>query len=155
MEVMLIAIAALVVLAFASYRFGADSRPGFRSTEHNLAISGMSWDTTPAAPRQDAATDIRIVMLPTTYSTLAAIDAARGNAGLPFAADADAPYLELRARALADEYWSETVWLTGRVSAARFAAVVDALERERQRLPGKVRVITPVDTSPHPYPAVS
>jgi hypothetical protein len=42
----------------------------------------------------------------------------------------DALALELRARALAEAYWSEHVWLTGRLSDAAFRAVYEALLAE-------------------------
>jgi hypothetical protein len=91
--------------------------------------------------------DVTILLLPSAFPTLCAIDAVREGTK-PFATDADAPYLELRARALADEYWSETTWLTGHVSAARFAAVVDRLERERSALRQPVRLVTAADSAP-------
>ena len=39
----------------------------------------------------------------------------------------DAPALEMRARALAERYWSEHVWLTGQLSDAAFRAVYEEL----------------------------
>ncbi len=91
--------------------------------------------------------DVTLVLLPTSFPTLSAIDAARDGA-TPFVTDADAAYLEARAQTLTADYWSETTWLTGRVSAARFAAVVDRLERERAALRLRVRLVTLADTVP-------
>ena len=65
------------------------------------------------------------------YPTLAFIDRALGDAGPRFADLAIAPVLERRARDLAEEYWSDTVWLTGAVSEAAFDSVWHALELER------------------------
>ena len=43
----------------------------------------------------------------------------------------DAGALERRARALAEAYWSEHVWLTGQLSDAEFRAVYEALMADR------------------------
>ncbi len=50
-----------------------------------------------------------------------------GPEGSRLADRPDADRLELRARALAETYWSEHVWLTGQVSEAAFRAVYDGL----------------------------
>ncbi len=54
------------------------------------------------------------------YPILALINQALGTAGPGFATDDNAASLESYARALADEYWSETVWLTGRITDTAF-----------------------------------
>jgi hypothetical protein len=38
------AIAALILLAVTSLRFGVDSRESFRSAEHDLARRGLVWE---------------------------------------------------------------------------------------------------------------
>ena len=38
------ALAALILLAVTSLRFGVDSRDGFRSAEHEMARRGFVWD---------------------------------------------------------------------------------------------------------------
>lgn len=65
------------------------------------------------------------------YPTLELIDRALSSYRRGFADSPDAARLELRARQLVDEYWSETVWLTGRIPEAAFRAVCSTLERER------------------------
>lgn len=72
------------------------------------------------------------------YPTLALIDQARGPEHPAFADDPAATSLEERARKLADEDWSEFVWLTGLISGAAFDAVVAALHRDRQARTGAV-----------------
>jgi hypothetical protein len=62
---------------------------------------------------------------------LATIDCALGPDHEPFAASPCTAALEQQARTLADQQWSEMVWLTGMVDQARFIAVCDALERHR------------------------
>jgi len=62
------------------------------------------------------------------YPTLNLIDSLRPNhSRLIDAPGADS--LERTARKLVAEHWSDNVWLTGRVSAASFTAVVERLER--------------------------
>ena len=62
------------------------------------------------------------------FPTLALIDRARGDGERRFADQPNAAYLEHLARAVADAYWSESVWLTGIVPAAGFQAVCIALD---------------------------
>lgn len=65
---------------------------------------------------------------PSPFPTLDAIDFSR-KPGLPsFAAHASAPQLELLARKLVDDHWSEMVWLTGLIDQNRFDAVCHQLE---------------------------
>lgn len=64
------------------------------------------------------------------HPTLAMLDRTRGEIERRFAEQPNAPHLERVARALADEYWSETAWLTGVVPDAAFRTVCAALERE-------------------------
>ena len=81
------------------------------------------------------------------YPTLALIDRARGAAHPCLAEHPHAAQLEQRARHLADEYWSETVWLTGRVPAAAFDAVCTRLEQEQVIEPEAVTlIVAPVMT---------
>ena len=61
------------------------------------------------------------------FPTLAFIERAIGGAGPALTRSPLAPALESRARALAREYWGETVWTTGRVSATAFRRVLGEL----------------------------
>lgn len=118
-------------IALLALRYGANSRPSFRSSEHTLALHGMTWDNLPTASHEPKP---RLVSVggSSTYPTLAMIDQAREPEAAPFATDLHAAQLEDRARQLVDEYWSDTAWLTGLVPAAAFRAVCSILERERQ-----------------------
>ena len=62
------------------------------------------------------------------YPLLTLIDRARGDGTAAFASHPDAWRLERRARALVEEYWSDTFWITGIVSAGAFRRVCDELE---------------------------
>jgi hypothetical protein len=42
--ILFVAIAALILLAVTSLRFGVDSRESFRSAEHELARRGLVWE---------------------------------------------------------------------------------------------------------------
>lgn len=66
------------------------------------------------------------------YPTLEMIDRALSTYHRGFANSPDAARLEHRARQLVDEYWSETVWLTGRIPEAAVRAVCSTLEQERR-----------------------
>jgi hypothetical protein len=85
---------------------------------------------------------------PAVYPTLAMIDTARGPEALPFASDLHAGELETRARALADEYWSEGVWLTGLIAPSQLLAVTDRLEQFRAELRSRVRVFVAAGDAP-------
>jgi hypothetical protein len=125
----IIALAALVILAVLALRFGADSRPALESHEHTLARFGVTWD----GVRLPAEPTVRILTVPASgepYPTLRAIDAARDDVS-PLAADPNAAELELRARELTTEYWSEHVWMTGLVPHRAFERVAAALEQAR------------------------
>jgi len=58
---------------------------------------------------------------------LALIDQALGADRPGFATSMHAASLESYARELADEYWSEHVWLTGRITSAAFRCVSEPL----------------------------
>jgi hypothetical protein len=118
-------------IALLALRYGANSRPSFRSSEHILALHGMTWDNQPTASHEPK---MRLVSIGGSgaYSTLAMIDRMREPEAAPFATDLHAARLEDRALQLVDEYWSDTAWLTGLVPAAAFQAVCSILERERQ-----------------------
>ena len=64
------------------------------------------------------------------YPTLALLDGPRSPERPRFSEHPQAAQLEQRARLLADAYWSESVWLTGRIPAAAFQAVCSVLEQE-------------------------
>jgi hypothetical protein len=84
-----------------------------------------------------------------TYPTLALIDGARGAEHPRLTEHPHAAQLEQRARQLADAYWSETVWLTGHVSAAAFRAVCEGLAQEQWIEPDTVTlIVAPVMTAP-------
>jgi hypothetical protein len=85
------------------------------------------------ARRDEASRTIAAVPHPPAtdrFPTLAFIDRARGDARPGFADAPDALRLERCARALTAQYWSDSVWTTGLVSAAAFDRVCEALERE-------------------------
>ena len=65
------------------------------------------------------------------YPMLTLIDRARGDARPTFAQDPDARRLERRARELVEEFWSDTIWVTGIVSAAALRLVCAELEVAR------------------------
>jgi hypothetical protein len=61
------------------------------------------------------------------YPTLTLIDSLRSEA--PHLVDSpNAAAMERAARRLVAEHWSDNVWLTGRVAAGSFHAVVSRLE---------------------------
>jgi hypothetical protein len=61
------------------------------------------------------------------FPTLDLIDSLRPRRG-KLTASPNAATLEREARRLVSEYWSDNVWLTGRVSAASLDAVAGRLE---------------------------
>jgi hypothetical protein len=65
------------------------------------------------------------------YPTLNLIDRAVNNPDLAFATAANADMLERRARALADAYWSDLVWLTGAISKEALDRVTTELQALR------------------------
>ncbi len=97
------------------------------------------------------------------YPTLALIDHALGNRSHPFSASLDAATLELDARVLAADYWSDTVWVTGIISETALRRVRNELERRRtalevrrfERIDVKLVVIgTDIDGSLTPGPEI-
>jgi hypothetical protein len=68
---------------------------------------------------------------PHQYPTLSLIDRAAGMPPTHFADDPAAPRLELRARELLSEYWSDMAWLTGMVSEVALCIVREILSFER------------------------
>jgi hypothetical protein len=79
-----------------------------------------------------------------SYPTLSLLDRALGADHRRFAADRDAISLERRARQLVDDYWGDSVWLTGRGDTAAFSTVCEALERERSARDSAVVVVMTV-----------
>lgn len=65
------------------------------------------------------------------FPTLALLDQALGNPLRPFSESVDAAALEVHARKLAADFWSDTVWVTGIVSAAALHRVQEELDRRR------------------------
>ena len=51
LEIVIVALAALILLAVTSLRFGVDSREGFPSKERELAARGLVWKSSPARDR--------------------------------------------------------------------------------------------------------
>lgn len=86
-------------------------------------------------------------MAMTPYRTLALIDRACGDQDWRFADQPNAAHLERVARALADEYWSETAWLTGVVPDAAFRTVCAALERACPATELAIQLIFAADAS--------
>ena len=66
-----------------------------------------------------------------TYPTLSLIDRALMDPERSLATAANADTLERRARALADAYWSEWVWLTGAISGPALERVAIELQALR------------------------
>jgi hypothetical protein len=127
-------VVAIVVLGALAMRFGQDSREGFRSREHELAACGVTWrDLThePALPSAVPAVgdeppgECRAGQEP--YPTLAFIERALGHAGRVLTTAPNAAALELRARALVADHWSDSVWTTGVVPEAAFRRVLAEL----------------------------
>jgi hypothetical protein len=112
---------ARIPFAFLAARFGRDRPGNIRSddcvlADHDLARS----DRVPGPPGESPA--------PTgPFPTLAFIERAIGGAGPALTASPHAPALESRARDLASEYWGDTVWTTGTVSATAFHRVLGEL----------------------------
>lgn len=86
------------------------------------------------------------------YPTLEFIDRALGTYSRGFAESPNATLMEQRARQLADEYWSEMVWLTGRVPEAAFRAVCSALQQEQVTEPRVVTLIVAEAPTAQPVP---
>lgn len=81
------------------------------------------------------------------YPRLAFIDQALDGSCPGFCESPNAAHLEELARQLADDYWSELVWLTGRVPEATFRTVCSVLEQERAIAPASVTlIVAPVIT---------
>jgi hypothetical protein len=51
LSILVVALAALILLAVTSLRFGVDSREGFESKERDLAARGLVWTTSAARDR--------------------------------------------------------------------------------------------------------
>lgn len=113
------AFTALVVFAIVALRFGRDSREGFRSSEHELAGYGVTWD--------DLGPSDFVPVVRPPYPTLAFIERALGGSPGPLTFAANAAALEVRARELVAEYWSDTVWTTGIVPQRALERVVAEL----------------------------
>jgi hypothetical protein len=170
----LIVVVALISLGMLAMRFGADSRPSIHSEEHRLAVGGMVWDAMsrpePVADRLPASTikdepmtaQVVLVLPPAVsaansaspFPILAAIDLVRGPDQPAFAADPNATLLEELARQVIDQSWSERVWLTGLVDEARFNALCNQLDHERQH-PGHIEVHIPGDAGANRRKAVA
>jgi hypothetical protein len=130
------------IVALLAIHFGPDSRPGFHSDEHRLALRGMRWEARhleeePAAPEPSVHL---VIGGDDAYPTLAVIDRSRGAAVLAFTTDPHAAALEIRARQLTNDYWPETTWLTGLIAPSMLTAVVSRLEDYRQTLRDEVRL---------------
>jgi hypothetical protein len=128
----------LTVFAIAAARFGRDSRERFSSAERELAGRGVTWgdlethpgDQVPAAKRP--------------YPTLALIEQALDERPGHLTNAPNAAALEVRARQLAAEYWSDTAWMTGIVPRASFDRVVAELAPFLMTSPVEVAAISPL-----------
>jgi hypothetical protein len=128
---------AIVAPGVLALRFGQDSRDGFRSKEHELAADGATWrdltrdrSTTAAPFAVPAAGDEPPGERPVgteRYPTLVFIERALGPAARALTTAPDARALEVRARELVAEHWSDSVWTTGIVSEAAFRRVLAEL----------------------------
>jgi hypothetical protein len=85
-------------------------------------LTQLVWETQPTSAEAGSSS---------LYPLLATLDCACGPDHEPFATSPCAAALELQARDLTDQKWSEMVWLTGMVDQARLTAVCDALDRQR------------------------
>jgi hypothetical protein len=119
--VIVLAVAALALFAIAAVRFGRDSRPTLFSPEHQQAGHGPTWNDLEPAPSD------RIPVARRSYPTLALIEPALGGTPGAFTSAPNAAALEVRARQLAAEYWSDTAWTTGIISAHTFERVITEL----------------------------
>ena len=111
----------VVVLGVLALRFGQDSREGLRSKEHELASHGVSWADL-AADREAP-----VCPRPTPYPTLAFIERGLGVADGALTLAPDPERMEVQARSLTREYWSDAVWTTGVVPEAAFRRVLAVL----------------------------
>src|SRR5215218_9842926 len=127
-------VVAIVALGALAMRFGQDSRVGFRSKEHELAASGMTWSDLTREPSLPTAVPAVGDERPgkrragkEPYPTLAFIERALGHAGPVLTRAPNASALEPRARALVSDHWSDSVWTTGIVPEAAFRRVLAEL----------------------------
>jgi hypothetical protein len=147
---LVLAVAALAALGLLALRFGVDSRPGYETPESQLASSGVVWDkasTSASAAVEPMILISRVPEASDSFPTLRVIDVARAGGIPPLAADPNATTLEIRARQLTDEFWSEHAWLTGRVPHGRFERVVASLEKERGMPAGNVTLLVMRETA--------
>jgi hypothetical protein len=119
--VIVLAVAALTVFAIAAVRFGRESREILSSPEHDLAGYGHTWNDLDTEPGD------RLAVTGRPYATLALIERALGGSPGALTSAPNAAELEVRARELTAEYWSDTAWTTGIVSGPAFERVVAGL----------------------------
>ncbi len=173
------AIMILVALGALALRFGHDSRDTPHSAEHSFAARGVNWSST-SAPRADRSASpasqptgsvivlaagaeerdrplvasVDTVMASPRRPTLEFIDRGLPASATPFRGAANADVLERHARALVAAYWSESVWLTGLVSATAFQRVVDELEGLRIGQATEDTVVVSIRTAASDLPRV-
>jgi len=119
--IVVLAVAALAVFAVLALRFGRDSRERYSSPEHALAGYGVTWDD-----RESDRGD-RGSVAGHPYPTLALIEQALGGNPGALTSDPNAAALEVRARELLAEYWSDSAWTTGIVPQQAFDRVISEL----------------------------
>jgi len=127
-------VGAIGALGALAVRFGQISRRDFRAREHGFAIHGVTRcdliREQPAATAIPAASDEPLrgrTASQEAYPTLAFIERALGHAMPVLTTAADASALEIRARELVVERWSDSVWTTGVVPEAAFRCVLAEL----------------------------
>ncbi|MGH2535279.1 MAG: hypothetical protein ACRDJW_23705 [Thermomicrobiales bacterium] len=94
--------------------------------------------------------DERVIRAPLAedrYPILSTIDRARDDGRPEFAEDPNAARLEQLARALTEQFWSDTAWVTGFIPERAFSFVRETLERERTAMTLVVTVPAEVESA--------
>jgi hypothetical protein len=119
--VIVLAVVALTLVAIAAVRFGRDNRSALTSTQHELAVLGVTWDELETDPGD------RVSVARRPYPILALIEQALGGHPGALTSAPNAATLENRTRAFVAEFWSDVAWTTGIVPAQAFERVVAEL----------------------------
>jgi hypothetical protein len=116
----------LIAFGALAVRYGHDSREGLRSSEHQMALDGLTWN--------DPATDDRsgkLIMAPRArFPILTLIQQTLGLADGALTSASDAEAREARAQSVAKDCWSDRVWITGVVPSAAFRRLLEEVAPE-------------------------